>query len=203
MALGFTDFSAGQQLTADLMDGVVRQTVMTFASESARDTALSGVLDEGMVAHCISEDTDTWYDGSAWRYWRKPPATYTPSSTSIPAVGNGTLLAHFSIEMNRCTAWGQFTLGTTSSYGGTPFTFQVALPTGFTAAAFPTPTGSAQLIDASGNLFYPALSQVSGGNIEVLNAGGPQSDDYLLATASPFTWTNGDIVAWQVSYPIA
>ena len=52
MGSGFKDFAAGDVLTAADVDGyLMRQTVMTFADASARDTALSGVLDEGMVAY--------------------------------------------------------------------------------------------------------------------------------------------------------
>jgi len=71
MGSGYRDFTAGAVLTADQVDGyLMRQSVMTFADASARDTALSGVLDEGM--HAYLEDTDllTFYTGSAWRATR-------------------------------------------------------------------------------------------------------------------------------------
>lgn len=67
MGLGYMNFIAGAVLTEAQVDGyLMRQTVMTFASAAARDSALSGVLDEGMYAY--TEDNDrTWhYNGSAW-----------------------------------------------------------------------------------------------------------------------------------------
>ena len=67
MGSGFKDWTAGDVLTAADVDGyLMRQTVMTFADASARDTALSGVLDEGMVAYLEDDDVFTVYDGSSW-----------------------------------------------------------------------------------------------------------------------------------------
>jgi len=67
MGSGFKDWTAGDVLTAADVDGyLMRQTVMTFADSSARDTALSGVLDEGMVAYLEDVDQFTTYDGSSW-----------------------------------------------------------------------------------------------------------------------------------------
>ena len=57
MGSGFKDFAAGDILTAADVDGyLMRQTAMTFADAAARDSALSGVLDEGMIAYL--EDTN-------------------------------------------------------------------------------------------------------------------------------------------------
>lgn len=67
MGAGFKDFASGAILTAGDVDNyLMRQTVMTFADASARDTALSAVLDEGMTAYLEDTDTVTVYDGSAW-----------------------------------------------------------------------------------------------------------------------------------------
>jgi len=67
MGSGFKDWTAGDVLTAADVDGyLMRQTVMTFADASARDTALSGVLDEGMMAYLEDTNVTTYYDGSSW-----------------------------------------------------------------------------------------------------------------------------------------
>lgn len=67
MGSGFKDWAAGDVLTAADVDGyLMRQTVMTFADASARDTALSGVLDEGMVTYLEDTNALTVYNGSAW-----------------------------------------------------------------------------------------------------------------------------------------
>ena len=68
MGSGYKDFAPGDVLTAANVDGyLMRQTVMTFADASARNTALSGVLDEGMVAYLEDSNIVTVYDGSAWQ----------------------------------------------------------------------------------------------------------------------------------------
>jgi len=64
--MAFIDFTNGEVLTADQMDTVMRQSVMRFADATARDTALSAVLAEGMM--CYLDDTNEVlkYDGSSW-----------------------------------------------------------------------------------------------------------------------------------------
>lgn len=65
--MGFKDFTAGEVLTAaDVDNFLMRQTVMVFDDASARDSALSGVLTEGMVAYLKDTDVISKYSGSAW-----------------------------------------------------------------------------------------------------------------------------------------
>ena len=67
MAEGYKDWAPGDILTAgDLEDYTVKQSVMVFADASARTTALSGVLREGMVSYLKDTDSLELYDGSAW-----------------------------------------------------------------------------------------------------------------------------------------
>ena len=63
---GYKLFANGNTLSAsDVNTYLQQQTVMVFASTTARDTALSGVLAEGM--HCYVIGTgDYYYNGSAW-----------------------------------------------------------------------------------------------------------------------------------------
>jgi len=64
---GYKEFSSGERLFAsDVNDYLSKQTVMRFADASARDTALSGALREGMVAYLDDTDEVLKYDGSAW-----------------------------------------------------------------------------------------------------------------------------------------
>lgn len=62
----FIDFSAGEVLTAANVDIIMRQTVMVFDDANQRDTALSAVLAEGMVAYTKDDDIIRKYSGSAW-----------------------------------------------------------------------------------------------------------------------------------------
>ncbi len=64
---GYKSFSTGDVLTAsDLNTYGIEQTVMVFASSSARDTALSSAKSEGMFAFLKDSDSLTYYDGSSW-----------------------------------------------------------------------------------------------------------------------------------------
>ena len=63
----FKDFTAGEILTAaDVDNFLMRQTVIVFDDASARDTALSGILTEGMVAYTKDTKFIRKYNGSAW-----------------------------------------------------------------------------------------------------------------------------------------
>ena len=63
----FKDFAAGDVLTAADVDNLLmRQTVMRFADASARDTALTSVLAEGMIAYLDDTDEVLKYTGASW-----------------------------------------------------------------------------------------------------------------------------------------
>lgn len=65
--LGYKDFTVGQVLTSAEVDGyLMQQTVMKFADASARTTALSGVLAEGMISYLNDTNAVEKYDGSNW-----------------------------------------------------------------------------------------------------------------------------------------
>ena len=65
--IGYPNWATNDVPTADQFDGLTAQTVMYFATAAARDSALSGELNEGM--HAYLADTPkrlTYYDGAAW-----------------------------------------------------------------------------------------------------------------------------------------
>ncbi len=65
--MAYKDFTAGSVLTADELDTyLMRQSVMRFATASARDTALSAVLAEGQIAYIDNKDRLEFYDGTEW-----------------------------------------------------------------------------------------------------------------------------------------
>lgn len=64
---GYKLFNTGDVLTAAQVNTYLQeQTVMVFADSSARTTALSGVLSEGMMSYLKSDDKVYKYDGSTW-----------------------------------------------------------------------------------------------------------------------------------------
>jgi hypothetical protein len=64
---GYKLFATGDVLTAAQVNTyLMQQTVMVFASSTARTTALSGVLAEGMVSYLQDTNLVEVYDGTAW-----------------------------------------------------------------------------------------------------------------------------------------
>lgn len=60
-------FATGEILTAaNVNTYLMKQTVMVFASASARTTALSGVLAEGMISYRTDSHVLEVYNGTAW-----------------------------------------------------------------------------------------------------------------------------------------
>lgn len=190
----FRNFSAGEVLTEDHVDTyLMRQTVMTFASASARDTALSGVLDEGMTVYLEDTNRTTKYDGSAWVVTESPWASYTPSLSNA-TLGNGTLNFFY-----RYVGWksvhvrGTFTLGSTSAVSGL---LGFGYPDSTSADTNPRSIGHAWMFDDSGSDFIGSCQTVS--SIAVYGPG-------IVATSStsPFTWATGDSVSIDVIFEIA
>lgn len=64
---GYKLFNTGDVLTAAQVNTyLMEQSIMVFADSTARTTALSGVLAEGMVTYLKSTDVVEIYNGSAW-----------------------------------------------------------------------------------------------------------------------------------------
>jgi hypothetical protein len=64
---GYKLFNTGDVLTAAQVNTYLQeQAVMVFADASARTTALSGVLAEGMITYLKSDDKVYKYTGAAW-----------------------------------------------------------------------------------------------------------------------------------------
>jgi len=64
---GYRLFNTGDVLTAAQVNTYLQQQViMVFADSSARTTALSGVLAEGMFSYLTGTNAFQYYDGAAW-----------------------------------------------------------------------------------------------------------------------------------------
>lgn len=104
MGSGFKSFTAGSVLTAsDVNNYLMEQSIMYFATTTARDTAITSPED-GMVVYIGSNDSSEGlytYHGSAWRKgpgWNAPwgrvgSAVATTNQTSITTVVDVTSLS--------------------------------------------------------------------------------------------------------------
>jgi hypothetical protein len=75
MANGWFDFINGQTLPASrVQDYLMNQSVMVFADDAARTSALDGVVTEGMVSYLLSTQTLELFNGSSWVSTAPAPA---------------------------------------------------------------------------------------------------------------------------------
>lgn len=94
MAEGFHDFAAAEVLTAaNTDDYLMRQTVMRFASTATRDSALSGVLVEGLLAYTKDANRFWIYTGSAWQLLGGSVPRCRAHATVLNTIGTGGLAA--------------------------------------------------------------------------------------------------------------
>ena len=194
MGSGFKNFVAGQVLSEDDLDlYLMRQTVMTFASSTARNTALSGVLDEGMYAFLEDTNRLTVYDGADWQVVSSPWAAYTPTLTA-GTLGNGTLDFRYQYAGYKTVhVRGTWVLGSTSAISGLlGFTY----PDSVSPDSAPRSIGHVWMLDNTGNDFTGVCQSAS--SIFVYTAA-------VAATSAtvPFTWATDDAMSIDIIFEIA
>jgi hypothetical protein len=197
MGSGYKAFTAGAVLTAsDVNNYLMEQSVMSFATTTARDTALSEP-EEGMVAVITGSDLVTIYTGSAWVEYGRYGAweSFTPTWTNL-TVGNGTVVANYVLIGSMVTYTGKITIGSTTSISGF---VNVSLPV---TAEDSFLTGSARFSDDGTRNYVGAVSISSGGN--VLGFTHSESGGFGSWNATnPFTIAAGDLVSWNITYQAA
>ena len=193
----YRDFVAGETLTAAQVDTyLMRQAVMTFADSSARDTALSGVLDEGMTVYLEDVNAFYFYNGSTWKPLLTQWTSFSPSWTNLTSatLGNGTLNFFY-----RYAGWktvhvrGVFTLGTTSAISGL---LGFGYPDSVTVDSNPRSIGHAWMFDDTGSDFIGSCQSAS--SIFVYGPG-------IVSTSStsPFTWADGDSASIDIIFEVS
>ena len=81
---GYHLFNTGDVLTAaQVQYNLQNQTIMFFADAAARDTALTGVLAEGMFAYLADTNTTVYYDGTTWQGFGTGDVTGLTAGTGI------------------------------------------------------------------------------------------------------------------------
>jgi len=84
---GYRSFSPNTVLTADQVQNfLMDQAVQVYADASERDTTLTGVVSEGMMAYLEDENRVYVFTGSVWE-------EVTPSTISANIIDSGTLNA--------------------------------------------------------------------------------------------------------------
>jgi hypothetical protein len=154
MAAGYHDFASGEVLTAaNLEDYCQNQSVLRFASAAARDTAVSGILTEGLMAYLIDTNSMCVYSGAAWSTIGPVHGTLTAWTPTVTQSGSVTVTVTEGTYQRigrRITATAQLTV-TGSGTGGNGIV--VSLPV--TARISPySPMGVFMVFDTSVSTWY-------------------------------------------------
>lgn len=191
MSTGYKTFTAGDTLAAaDVKDYLMLQSVMTFASSTARDTALSGVLREGLYAYTEDDGALTAYDGSSWNIALGAKTAWTPSWTNVTQGSSPTNVGWYWRINGLTYVVASLTLGTGGSFTGSASISN--LPVSVTL----TTTGIVDMIDATGpTQFFGDCRFVASSttaNIHARTVSGSLVASGSVNGTTPFTWTTSD-----------
>jgi hypothetical protein len=202
MGSGFRDFATNEVLTsANVNNYLMTQAVMSFSSSTTRDSALSGSLEEGMVAYGRSENTYWWYDGSAWKVLLQPETSYTPTLSGTGwSIGNGVFTASYTQVGDTVHFSAVLSMGSTTSFGAG--IVQFSLPVTATSPVFYTWfPGTAQ--EGTATQMYPLkwrLASSTAIQAYVSTAGGTYAQHASCTSSAPFTWASGHRLSVQGTY---
>ncbi len=197
---GYKDFVNGNTLSATDVDTyLMEQTLMVFASATARNTALTAPA-EGQHAYLSDVNQITVYDGTSWRPISTSSWTsYSPTLVNITLGTGGTSVFSYAVSGTTVTVRGIITLGTGGALTGSP-TFTLPLTAqaqNILGVARLTDTGTA---DYAGLCIYASSTTAT---LRALNAAGTYAVNTILSATIPFTWGNTDIIAVNITYEAA
>jgi hypothetical protein len=179
---GYKVFTDGSVLTADEIVGYLQQGILVFDDASARTTALTGNLREGMYSYLKSDNTTYVYDGTAWQRVGKQDVETDKNFLAFTGSG-GTTVPAWATKMYYCIvkggastsassaggAGGQVLEGNATVIGGTSITVTVGGAASNSSVAI-----------SGGSTFTASGSQGAGGS----RPGGTGGDG--LRPAAPF-----------------
>jgi len=197
---GYKLFNAGDILTAGQVNTYLNeQSVMVFATTAARDSALTGVLAEGMVCY-IKDITGNGtagacvYDGSAWKIVWSEWETFTPTWSNGVTVGNGTYISSrwAYVALGQYKLEVVFELGSTSAItGGVELDLPITIDNGRVATGL-------NIVLFNDNAAYPGMTghRNSGTTyVYAVNTSGTYAVRKSLSATIPFTWGSADRIA--------
>ena len=185
---GYKLFVNGNTLSAsDLNTYVQQQTVMVFASASARTTALSAVLSEGMVSYRLDSHVLEVYNGTIWE------ATETVLTTKGDLVAFDTAPTRLPVGSNAQVLTADSTQATGIKWA-TPAAGYSAPTIGSTSIG----SGATVTTIAGLTLTSPTISTITNTGTVTL----PTATDTLVARTTTDTLTNKTLAGSVFQYPL-
>lgn len=189
---------------SDLNSYLMGQTVPRFASQAARDSAISSPS-QGQMCWTASPNTLWIYESdniasAQWvRVWTPWDAAEELAFSSGVTEGDGTWQATQRYEFGGLRIRGQFTLGSTSAVTSAP---QIELDYALGSGNYNINLGQAVLRDTSAAQWYSASAIVGiGSHVCLIQATGGSNID----STTPFTWASGDLILFDITvtpYPL-
>jgi hypothetical protein len=181
--MGFTNYTALDIFTADDADELMRQSVMRFASTAARDSALSGFLEQDMIA-CTTDTGTYWrYRGSGWVGFMSPEISFASISGNI-VIGNGTFTGTYRWTTGGIHVKWRLLFGTTSDLTGDA---TWSLPIAALNGSSQTCHGNAVWYDSNADQSYNCMVRVPTGSGTATVYYGGAGNAGVIDTLNPFT----------------
>lgn len=201
MGDGFRVFDVGEVLTAsNVMNYLMDQSVMSFASAGARDAAITAP-EEGMIAVLRDVDIITVYTGTAWRalgyYGGSAWSTWTPQWTAdsgTTTLGNGELVGRY-VQLGSIVFYSlRFTWGGTTTQSVIGGNWLFSLPVDAYNGLISTwSVSTAWLLDISSGTRYMANAYVDGSASPArVGTITPHGTVGTTDGQTPFTWAQND-----------
>lgn len=201
---GYKTAWTGTLQESDINSYLMTQTVPRFASQAARDSAISSP-DQGQMCWTATPNTLWIYesDNIASAQWVRLWTPWTDWTSSISfssgvTEGDGTWDAVRRYEGGTLHIRAQFTLGSTSSVSSAP---QIDMTSDLGSGATHVSAGHAFFRDTSASRWYDGGAINGIGSFVILL----QGTDGNIDSTTPFTWASGDLIVadWTVTpYPL-
>ena len=204
MAGGYHDFVAGEKPTAaNLEDYCQNQGVMRFATSAARDSALTTVKEEGMLAFLLDSNTLTMYSGSAWSTVGPLHGALTSWTPTVTQSGSVTVTVSYAkYQRIGRLIHAQCKLDVTGSGTGANAVIIGGLPV--TAATSNLIVGTAMVYDVSATSNYPAHARLaSTTTLDLYGTTAVSADPRLGVTTFTAALASGDAVWADFNYEAA
>jgi len=195
-------FVAGTLATAsDVNTYLMDQSVMTFATAAARNTAIPTPT-EGMVTFQASNDHLTIYNGTDWIPYDTTWTTYTPTINNVTLGSGSTTSAAYAQIGKTVVVQFYFALGSTTTINGD---INFSLPINQASSNRSGQVGTCVVLDSSAGTRYPGTVLLSGtpGNafIRVGNAAGTYLTQVACSSSVPIAvWAISDSIAATIVY---